>query len=47
MVFGEDGKEGVDEDDVLEIVDDRLSVEEVIGDGKEVPARRTARARWR
>jgi hypothetical protein len=39
VVAGKDGKVGVDEDDVLEVVDDRLAVEEIVGDDKEVPGK--------
>jgi len=45
MVLRKDGEVGVDEDDVLEVVDDGLSVEEVVGDGEEVPRRKKLKAR--
>jgi hypothetical protein len=37
MMLAKGVKVGVDEDYVLEIVDDALAVEKVVGDGKEVP----------
>jgi hypothetical protein len=40
MVASKDGKVGVDEDDVLEVVNDGFAVEEVVGHGKEIPTNR-------
>lgn len=37
VVLGEGNEIGIDEDDVLEVIDDRLAVEEVVGDNEEVP----------
>lgn len=38
VVLGKGDKVGIDKDDVLEVIDDRLAVEEVVGDNEEVPA---------
>jgi hypothetical protein len=38
MVRGEGDKVCVDKDNVLEVVDDRLAVQEVVGHNEEVPA---------
>jgi hypothetical protein len=37
VITGEWNKVGIDKDNVLEVVDDGFSVQEVIGNGKEVP----------
>lgn len=42
VVLGERNKVRVDKHNVLEVVDDRLAVEEVVGDDEEVPVERLA-----
>lgn len=37
VILSEGDEVGIDEDNVLEVVDDRLAVKEVVGDNEEVP----------
>lgn len=38
MISRKGDKIGVDEDDMLEIIDDRFPIQEVVGNDEEVPA---------